>query len=106
MTPSTQTARETDAVTCASLGEPIAGVFPLSFAQESLWIEEQITPSSAYNMPEAWVLRGRLDMRALRNALNAMVARHETLRTVFRTQQGKPVQVIFERGVLPLQEVW
>lgn len=62
--------------------EPEGDVFPLSFMQESLWLVEQIAPGTpAYNLVEAWRLKGRLDVAALRTSLQAIVHRHETLRT-------------------------
>ncbi len=39
-------------------------------------------------------LTGRLNVEALRQALNAIVARHESLRTTFPSVKGRPVQVI------------
>ena len=46
-------------------------VFPLSFAQQRLWFLQQMTPQSpAYNMPVASRLLGKLDVKALEQALN------------------------------------
>ena len=45
-------------------------------------------------MPVALRLRGRLDADALRAALADVVARHESLRTLFAAPQGSPEQVI------------
>lgn len=66
-----------------------------SFAQQSLWLQHQIDPGrSAYHVVAGVRLRGALDVPALTAALNAVAARHETLRTVFRLDAGVPVQVI------------
>lgn len=66
-----------------------------SFAQQSLWLQHQIDPGrSAYHVVAGIRLRGALDVPALTAALNAVAARHETLRTVFRLDAGVPVQVI------------
>jgi amino acid adenylation domain-containing protein len=74
---------------------PELGVFPLSFAQERLWIFEQLFPSThAYNVPVAVRLRGRLDVQALRRSLAALAARHEVLRTTFLEVDGRAFQVI------------
>src|SRR5258707_9553444 len=71
------------------------GVFPLSFAQESLWFVEQIAPGSpAYNMTEGWRLKGTLAVDVLRQSLNELVQRHEALRTVFCAKEGTTSQVI------------
>ncbi|MEW5926454.1 MAG: amino acid adenylation domain-containing protein [Gemmatimonadota bacterium] len=76
---------------------------PASFAQQRLWFIQQMEPeSSAYNIPYALRLRGRLDVDALRRALDALRARHESLRTVFAFQDGMPVQVVEPAGPRPL----
>jgi amino acid adenylation domain-containing protein len=68
---------------------------PLSFAQQRLWFLAQMDGGSeAYHLPVGFRLHGRLDERALRDALNALVARHETLRTTFAVEEGEPVQCI------------
>ncbi|MQY15424.1 D-alanine--poly(phosphoribitol) ligase subunit 1 [Streptomyces sp. RB5] len=73
---------------------------PLSFAQERLWFMEQFAPgTSAYNIPVVRRLRGPLDLDALRAALDASVARHETLRSRYpATDDGRPLLVIDEPG--------
>ncbi|SFO82533.1 non-ribosomal peptide synthase domain TIGR01720/amino acid adenylation domain-containing protein [Ectopseudomonas composti] len=74
---------------------------PLSPAQSRLWFLWQMEPhSAAYNIPAALRLRGTLDTEALRQAFEALVARHETLRTLFREEGGEPLQVILP--TLPL----
>ena len=71
---------------------------PLSFAQQRLWFLDQLNPGSAlYNIPAAFVLKGHLDHEALRRTLEAIVERHETLRSTFDSDQGKPFVVIHER---------
>lgn len=70
-----------------------AGARPLSFAQERLWFFDQLEPRSAlYNIGRAIELRGRLDPSALRRALEAVVARHDALRTTIQAVEGRPVQ--------------
>ncbi|MFP2903085.1 AMP-binding protein, partial [Corallococcus sp. 4LFB] len=60
------------------------GPQPLSFAQQRLWFLDQLAPDDAsYNLPVALRLLGRLDVEALRRAFEALVARHEALRTTF-----------------------
>lgn len=68
---------------------------PLSFAQQRLWLFDQLAPDSmAYNMPEAWSLRGSLDVNGLNAAFRALILRHEALRTTFQSQDGIPSQEI------------
>ena len=55
----------------------------LSFAQRRMWFARQAEPGAAYNMPEVFRVRGRLDRDALEAALNRVVGRHEVLRTRF-----------------------
>ncbi|MBI4524347.1 MAG: amino acid adenylation domain-containing protein [Deltaproteobacteria bacterium] len=69
---------------------------PLSFAQQRLWFINQLEPeSSAYNEAAAIRLEGTPNVDALKNALNAIVDRHEVLRTTFSAADGSgPVQLI------------
>jgi amino acid adenylation domain-containing protein len=70
-------------------------VFPASYAQRRLWFADRMEPGSPlYNIPVAWQLRGPLDPGALDGALNAVVARHEVLRTAFEVEETEPVQVV------------
>ncbi len=74
--------------------EPGAPV-PLSFAQQGLWFFDQWEPGSAvYNVPAAVRLTGELDVASLHSSLNALVARHEALRTSFGVVDGKPMQIM------------
>src|SRR5688572_19562619 len=68
-------------------GEPV----PLSFAQQRLWSLQAANPSSAaYTIAEAVRLCGKFDPGAFRLALYELVARHESLRTSFATEDGVP----------------
>ncbi|MHC8319522.1 non-ribosomal peptide synthetase [Pseudomonas sp. GB2N2] len=59
----------------------------LSYAQQRMWFLWQLDPhSGAYNLPGAVRLTGRLNRSALDQAFASLVARHETLRTVFQRQ--------------------
>jgi hypothetical protein len=67
----------------------------LSFAQQGLWLLEQLHPGSiAYNMSVALRLVGSLNVVALEQALNEIVRRHEVFRTTFTVVEGQPFQVI------------
>nr|WP_264482201.1 pyoverdine non-ribosomal peptide synthetase PvdD [Pseudomonas aeruginosa] len=86
--------RTTDAVSTIPLADrqqPLA----LSFAQERQWFLWQLEPeSTAYHIPSALRLRGRLDVDALQRSFDSLVARHETLRTRFRLEGGRSYQQV------------
>ncbi|MEP6703342.1 MAG: condensation domain-containing protein, partial [Acidobacteriota bacterium] len=72
-----------------------ARTVPLSFAQQRLWILAQLDPGSAvYNVSRALHMQGELNVAALRQTLNTIVARHEVLRGSFDLVDGEPVQLI------------
>ncbi|HKH47076.1 MAG TPA: non-ribosomal peptide synthase/polyketide synthase, partial [Thermoanaerobaculia bacterium] len=87
---------------------PGAGPAPLSFAQESLWFFEQVTPgTAAYNMPVALRLLGPARVGTLAAGFAGIARRQDSLRTSFA--EG-PVQVIAPPGsvssaVLPLVDL-
>ncbi|WP_036372949.1 condensation domain-containing protein [Micromonospora sp. ATCC 39149] len=66
---------------------------PLSAGQQSLWFLDRLHHGSAeYHIPEAYRLTGALDEPALEQAIDALVRRHEMLRTWYRVVDGRPVQ--------------
>jgi hypothetical protein len=77
---------------------------PLSYAQEALWFLDQLVPAgSFYNMPSAYRLAGPLDVDALERAVNAILTRHESLRTTFPATSGRPRQEITPFAPIPLE---
>jgi tyrocidine synthetase-3 len=83
---------------------PVQETYPLSHAQQRLWLVNQLSEGQYnYNMPDAFFLRGTLRIGALQQAFRHLVARHESLRTVFMTVQGQPrQQVLPALAELPL----
>ncbi|WP_164014774.1 non-ribosomal peptide synthase/polyketide synthase [Pyxidicoccus trucidator] len=68
---------------------------PVSFAQQQLWLVDRLSPGGfAYNLFRAFRLTGALDAVALRKGLDALVQRHEVLRTTYADVGGQPVQVV------------
>ncbi|WP_344531033.1 amino acid adenylation domain-containing protein [Streptomyces albiaxialis] len=82
---------------------------PLSYAQQRMWFLSRLDGSSAaYNLPWRLGLAGKLDTDALAGALGDVVARHESLRTVFpEGRDGTPYQAVREnvRIALPVRAV-
>ncbi|WP_416466970.1 amino acid adenylation domain-containing protein [Pseudomonas sp. LFS044] len=76
----------------------------LSYAQHRQWFLWQLEPEScAYNIPAALRLRGQLDVAALARSFDALVVRHETLRTSFQIEAGQAVQVVHAHMPFALQ---
>jgi amino acid adenylation domain-containing protein len=66
---------------------------PLSFAQQRLWLIDQITENNfVYNVPLAYRITGELDIEIFSQCLNAIAQRHESLRTTFTVIDQQPVQ--------------
>ena len=68
---------------------------PLSFAQQRMWFLYQMdSQNPAYNECPAIRLTGNLNIDILEQSLNAIIQRHEILRTTFPMVEGKPIQKI------------
>jgi hypothetical protein len=82
------------------------GPAPLSFAQQRMWFLEQWEPGApTFNGARAFRLRGGLDRDALERSLRAVIARHESLRTVV-VPGAEALQAVtedwsFELSVMP-----
>ena len=78
-------------------------MIPLSHAQQRLWFISQFEgQETSYNVPLVFHLRGEVDAVALERALNDVVARHESLRTVLPELDGMPWQVVMPVEQAPL----
>ena len=68
---------------------------PLSYAQQRIWMLEQLLPDRPiYNEIKAVQLDGPLDTAALEWSWQRVVERHSALRTVIRVADGMPHQVV------------
>ncbi|MFI6473593.1 amino acid adenylation domain-containing protein [Streptomyces sp. NPDC050516] len=80
---------QNSAVTKADRAAPLVP----SFAQQRLWFLSQLRGASeAYHMPLALMLQGALDQGVLGRTLDALVARHEVLRTRLVSVAGEAFQ--------------
>ena len=91
---------------------PDAGPARLSFAQERLWFLDQINPDDVLgNLSRGVRLKGALDTEALKLASQAVVARHEILRTTFAKNEhhagtdGQPRQLVAEAIAIDLATI-
>ncbi|WP_144174660.1 non-ribosomal peptide synthetase [Pseudomonas sp. Kh13] len=84
-------------------GVEVAERDQLSYAQRRMWFLWQLDPQgAAYNLPMAVRLHGPLDLAALQHAFDALVARHETLRTRF-VADGDDVRQQVDASAAPVQ---
>jgi amino acid adenylation domain-containing protein len=76
---------------------------PLSSSQRQLWYLDQLSPGNPfYNNPSAFEISGELNQAALRAAVDEVVRRHESLRTVFGLMDGEPCQLVQPPGPVPM----
>lgn len=82
--------------------EPLA----ISFVQQRLVFFDALHPGAAiYNMGGAARFRGHVDSMLVVQSLNAIIARHEVLRTCFPEVDGAVTLEIAPHFALPLQEI-
>ncbi|MFI6321047.1 amino acid adenylation domain-containing protein [Nonomuraea sp. NPDC050556] len=85
---------------------PSSGPPVLSRAQERLWFLQRLDPDDAsYNM---WIVRrllGPLDRVRLGRAVDALAARHDSLRTRITDLDGVPLAVVERPGPVPVEVV-
>ena len=77
---------------------------PLSFPQLRLWVLHQMQPDNPrYNMASIVRLTGKLEFPALSESLKCVVARHETLRTRFASNDSTPVQIVEPHAMIEIE---
>ena len=76
---------------------------PLSYQQQSFWLLEQLYPDARGGNEQFIIpLTGPLDARALEQAWNGLLDRHEILRTVFRRRGDDVRQIVLPRSSVSL----
>jgi len=76
---------------------------PLSSGQRRLWFLDRVSAGSpVYNVPTCFRIRGSIDVQTFRRSLQAIVQRHEILRTTFEERNGEPFQIIAENADVSL----
>ena len=79
---------------------------PLSFAQSRLWFLWRMDPdSAAYNISATVRVRGQLDVHAMQQAFDRLVARHSALRTVFRQEGREAEQILLDPQPVEIRHV-
>ncbi|MCF2856182.1 amino acid adenylation domain-containing protein [Pseudoalteromonas sp. SMS1] len=77
--------------------------YPLSYSQQRLWFIDQLEQNSTqYHLSYALRVKGALNVEAMKYALNALVARHQVLRTVFVEHESEPVQIVQQEVSVPV----
>lgn len=80
---------------------------PLSFAQQRVWILDQLQMAAFTNMTAAVRISGNLNVPLLEKSLNEVVRRHAILRTRFVAKDGYPVQTILPslKVTIPIRDL-
>ncbi len=84
--------------------------YPVSASQKRLFVFDQIQgQNTIYNIPQALIIEGKIDLARLKTIIQRLVNRHEAFRTSFTTVEDEVVQVIhpeieFEINELELNE--
>ena len=82
---------------------PESFVIPASFAQQRLWVLDQLEPGTdAYNLAMVIRLTGSLKIDTLDACINEIIRRHEVLRTSFTSGDGEAQQVIIPNLSIPV----
>ena len=84
----------------------LGGHGPLSENQRGMWFLHQLAPESpAYNIGFPALIRSRIDVNALRRALQALVDRHPVLRTTYMVEDGEPVLVTHSQALVAFEQI-
>lgn len=87
----------------------ILAVGPVSDAQQSYWFQWQTDPNDASAiLPYSVRLRSKVDAQKLQHAINAVMARHESLRSIFIFENGELIQQTLppQDAIVPFQVIY
>ena len=77
---------------------PKQDYYPLSTKQKRMYVLEQMEGiGTAYQITSAFVLEGALDKERLSQAIDGLIARHDSLRTSIALIDGQPMQQVHDR---------
>ncbi|NQZ12403.1 MAG: hypothetical protein HRT35_35060, partial [Algicola sp.] len=86
-----------------------ANSYPLSSQQENLWFADQFEQGLDYSYNNAGTIHfdGKLDAAIIQQCFNDVIKRHQSLRTRFFAEQGKPRQAVNQQFIIemPLIEI-
>ncbi|TQF72921.1 non-ribosomal peptide synthetase [Pseudoalteromonas luteoviolacea] len=84
--------------------ENVADIYPLSYLQQGMWFQSQLSPSDCrpYLEQSKMIFRGHFDSEAFVYAWQQVMAQHSILRSAFNTLDGEPVQLVLENCELPI----
>ena len=84
--------------------EDDVSIFPAAFAQQRLWFIDRLLPGeSLYVIPLVFRLTGTLERSLLDRSIQAIVERHESLRTTLDMVDGQLMQIVAQGKGVPLQ---
>ncbi|MBD0254142.1 MAG: amino acid adenylation domain-containing protein, partial [Cytophagales bacterium] len=80
--------------------EPVAAQerYDVSYTQKRFWVFHQYEPGAAFNISVAYAFRGNLNLDCFDKAFQTLIARHESLRTIFVATEGEPKQQVLPAG--------
>lgn len=79
--------------------------FPLSQGQRAMWFQHQMAPDSIFNLRYAVRIQNEIDLAGLKTAFQKLIDRHSSLRTIFVSHRGEPVQQIQSDAMVNFTEI-
>ncbi|MCC2442985.1 non-ribosomal peptide synthetase [Bacillus cereus] len=84
---------------------PKQDYYEVSYLQESMYLVNEMGSETAYNMPLAFNIEGKVDIKRLKDTLSELISRHESFRTSFSMVDGKIVQTIHPKVDFDLEYI-